>query len=253
MPSRSSPPTSPVPRNQLLTMLARADLRLLRPNLVPWSLGVRAPLEDANQAVAHVYFPNSGIASVVANGALDREVEVGVIGREGMTGIAVVMGGDRSPHATYIQIAGGGLRLGVGDLRRAMKKSSSLRTSFLCFAQAFMTQIAQTALANARANIDERLARWILMAHDRGDGDEVALTHEFLAVMLGVRRAGVTAAMQSLETRGLVTAKRGRLLVLDRKGLETVADGSYGIPEAEYRRLTGWNVRRPSRGRRPIN
>jgi CRP-like cAMP-binding protein len=232
-------------------MLARGDLRLLKPDLVAWSLDVRAPLEDKNEPIAHIYFPETGIVSVVANGAHDREVEVGVIGREGMSGMAVVMGGDRSPHATYIQVAGDGLRLTAGALRRAMRKSPSLRTSFLNFAQAFTIQIAQTALANARANIDERLARWILMAHDRLDGDEVALTHEFLAIMLGVRRAGVTAAMQSLETRGLVETKRARLFVLNRGGLETAANGSYGIPEAEYRRLTGWKFRRPSRGRRP--
>ena len=106
-----------------------------------------------------------------------------------------------------------------------------------------MIQTAHTALANGQAKVEERLARWLLMAHDRADGNELSLTHEFLALMLSVRRAGVTVALQLAESQGLISAKRGLIYVKDRAGLKKIANGLYGIPEAEYRRLTGWNAK----------
>jgi len=237
--------------NQLLTMLSRDDFRLLEPDLEPLVLPTRFPIEDANKSIKHVYFMEAGIASVVAVSTHAREIEVGIIGREGMSGVTVVMGNDRSPHSTYIQVAGRGLRLKADELRAAMKQSPSLQKCFLHFAQAFMIQTAHTALANGRARIEERLARWILMARDRLDSNELPLTHEFLALMLGVRRAGVTAALHELLQQGLVDSTRGNIIVRDRPGLEEAADGSYGVPEAEYRRLTGWRPDRKitSRGR----
>ena len=237
-----SPPSNR--QNQLLAMLSPGDFGLLKQNLEPLVMGLRFSLEDANKPIKHIYFMEAGIASVVAVSTHSREIEVGVIGREGMSGVTVVMGNDRSPHDTYIQAAGHGQRMKADELRAAMKKSPTLQNYLLHFAQAFMIQTAHTALANGRAKIAERLARWILMAHDRLDGDELPLTHEFLALMLGVRRAGVTAALHVLEEQGLVDARRGHIVLLDRAGLEVVADGSYGVPEAEYRRLTGWRPER---------
>lgn len=244
---QSSSPSS----NRLLALLARSDLELIRPNLMPCAFSVRTPIETANEQIDDVYFPEVGIVSVVA--VAGQETEVGLIGREGMTGTAVVMGDDRSPHSTYIQVAGSGHRLGAEELHRALKKSPSLRTSLLVFAQAFAIQVSHTALSNARARIDERLARWLLMAHDRLDGDELPLTHEFLALMLGVRRAGVTEAMKMLETRGYVEAKRARVEVLNRRGLEKIAGRFYGTPEAEYRRLTAPKGGGKRRGRKRLN
>ena len=136
-------------------------------------------------------------------------------------------------------MAGEGQRLRSDDLREAMQTSPTLQALLLRYGQALMVQTAQTALANGRAKIGERLARWLLMAHDRADGDELPLVHEFLALMLGVRREGVTLALQRLEGINLIGAKRGRITILDRKGLEECADGSYGVPEAEYERLFG--------------
>ena len=158
--------------------------------------------------------------------------------------MTVVMGDDRTVHNSYVQVAGQAQRLGADDLRRALRESPSMRRSFLHYAQAFMTQTAHTAVANGRANIEERLARWLLMVHDRVDGNELPLTHEFIAFMLSVRRAGVTVAVQGLSDKGLIAANRGQLIVTDRPGLETAANGLYGIPEAESRRLTGWNPRK---------
>jgi CRP-like cAMP-binding protein len=231
------------PNNHLLSALSPADFALLKGRLSPVRLDLRRPLEDANKPIRHIYFPEDGIVSVVAECTRDRQSEVGLIGREGMTGINVVMGNNRSPHLSYIQVAGHGQRMKSGDLREAMQQSASMRNCFLHFAQAFMVQTAHTAVANGRANIEERLARWLLMAHDRLEGNQLPLTHEFVALMLSVRRAGVTIALQRLSRDGLVTAKRGIIVVKNRAGLLLAANGLYGIPEAEYRRLTGWRTK----------
>lgn len=236
-------PSRRIPSNHLLSALSTADFTLLQAHLIPVGLELRRSVERANKPIRHVYFPEDGIISVVAASTRDRQSEVGLIGREGMTGINVVMGNDRSPHLSYVQVAGRGQYMKADSLRQAMKESASMREYFLHFAQAFMVQTAHTAVANGRANIEERLARWLLMAHDRLDGDELPLTHEFVALMLNVRRAGVTVALHGLNRKGLVSAKRGQIVVLNRAGLETAANGLYGIPEAEYRRLTGWRTK----------
>ena len=154
-----------------------------------------------------------------------------------MSGIAVVLGGNQSPHSTYIQVAGEGQRMPANELRKAMMTSESLRGLLLKFVQVFMVQTAHTATANARSHIDQRLARWILMAHDRTGDTTLPLTHEFLALMLGVRRPGVTEALQSLKRLKLIKTGRNQILVLDRKGIERAAGDSYGVPEKEYQRL----------------
>jgi CRP-like cAMP-binding protein len=136
-----------------------------------------------------------------------------------------------------MQIGGHGLRLAADKFCAALRQSESFNTLMLKSAQAFMIQTAHTALANGRAKLEERLARWLLMAHDRLDTAAVPLTHEFLAVMLGVRRAGVTVALHSFERRGLIATKRGQLTLIDRPGIEQVAGSFYGIPEAELKRL----------------
>jgi CRP-like cAMP-binding protein len=234
---QSSPARSP---NQLLSALSQADFALLEPYLEPAGLPLRRNLEEPSKPIKHVYFPEAGFASVVATSTRARQIEVGIIGREGMTGINVVMGGDRSPHATYVQVAGQAQRIKTERLRRAMQEGASLRECLLRYAQAFMIQTAHTALANGRARLEQRLARWLLMAQDRLGGNELPLTHEFLALMLSVRRAGVTIAMHLLERKGLVNPRRGLVVVADRAGLVAMANGLYGIPEEEYGRLIGW-------------
>jgi CRP-like cAMP-binding protein len=226
-------------RNLLLASLSSVDLELLLPCLEPVVLALRYVLEKPDKRVDAVYFPESGFASVVAGRAKQAEVEVGLIGREGMTGLTIVLGNHSSPHSTYMQAGGQGQRIKTVELRKAMQESPSLQASLLKYVQVFMVQTAHTAIANARAKLDERLARWILMAHDRLDGTSLPLTHEFLALMLGVRRAGVTEALHALESRKLIRAARGEITVLDRKGIERTAGASYGVPETEYRRLIG--------------
>jgi CRP-like cAMP-binding protein len=225
--------------NRLLSSLSKADFALLLPDLEAVSLDLRKVLERPNKRIEDVYFPDAGFASVVAVQPKQTKVEVGLIGREGMTGLPVVLGNHKTPHETYIQAAGHGQRINATKLRKAMAASSSLQSLLLKFVQAFMVQTAQTAISNARAKLNERLARWILMADDRIDGSRLPLTHEFLSLMLGVRRAGVTEALHALESEGLIRASRGEIIVRSRKGIERRAGGSYGIPEAEFRRLIG--------------
>jgi hypothetical protein len=223
--------------NKLLRSLSTSDRALLEPNLVPVSLLVRQDLEKPNQRIEDVFFIENAVVSVVAKPTREIEVEIGIIGCEGMTGGAVVAGSDRSPHHTYIQVAGHGQRIGVRELNCAMANSATLRPRFVIFAHAFGIQTAHTAVANARANLAPRLARWLLMAHDRVPGNRLILTHEFLSLMLASRRAGVTEALQALAAGELISTGRRDIKVLNRKGLERAAGGFYGVPEAEYRRM----------------
>jgi CRP-like cAMP-binding protein len=212
--------------NRVLSSLSRNDYALLEPHLEPVELPLRKLLEARKKRVDHVYFLDSGLASVVANGG--HAIEVGMIGREGMTGISVVMGSDARPiHETYMQIAGAGRILKATHLREAIGASVALHKVLLQAAHAFMVQTAQTALSNGRSKIEERLARWLLMASDRVDGPELRLTHEFLALMLGVRRSGVTVALQGLERLGLISHRRSVITILDRDTLVVGSNGTY--------------------------
>jgi CRP-like cAMP-binding protein len=228
------------PANHLLASLSASDFDLLAGKLEQVKLPRRTSLEEKGKDIKWVYFLDSGVASVVARVGTGREIEVGLIGLEGMTGTALVMGNHRATNMTYIQVDGWGSRIAADDLRLALRNSISLRMSFLHFVQAFMTQVTNTALANGKAKIEERVARWLLMVHDRTEGNELGLTHEFIAMMLGVRRAGVTTALQHLVKLNLIEVKRSHILVRRRAGLQNIADGIYGLPEREYQRLIGW-------------
>jgi CRP-like cAMP-binding protein len=223
-------------QNGLLAAMSREDFALLKPKLEPLTLKTKQTLEPADKPIKHNYFIASGLASVIAIGKNGYRLEVGIIGREGMTGLPVVLGNDRSPNETFIQVEGTGARISADDLRRAMRKSESLTRVLLNFVNAFLIQTSHTALSNGTASIEQRLARWLLMAQDRLDGKEVPLTHEFLSLMLGVRRAGVTGALNQLDRKGVIRLSRGRIEIVDRKGLINCANGTYGIPEAMARR-----------------
>jgi CRP-like cAMP-binding protein len=229
----------PSSTNKLLTSLSTDDFDLLGPHLEPVTLGLRKHLERPNRRIDAVYFPEEGFASVVAVQSNGKQVEVGLIGREGMTGLPIVLGNHRSPHSTYIQVPGKGQCIQATELRKATQTSVSLRDSLLKFVQAFGVQTTHTAICNAQSRLDVRLARWLLMAHDRIGEDTLTLTHEFLSLMLAVRRPGVTEALHALRNQGLISYGRGQIALKDRKGMERVAGEAYGTPEAEYRRLIG--------------
>ena len=191
----------PIVQNETLCSaicLSAEDLGLLRPDLERVDLPVRTWLANANRSIDVIYFLESGIASTTTHVDHEVPIEVGIVGREGVVNLPVVMGDDRSPNDTYMQVGGSGLKMGADHLRRSMERSPTLTLALLRFVHSFMAQTASTVLANGRASTAERLARWLLMARDRVDADDIALTHEFLAIMLGVQRPGVTIALQGL-------------------------------------------------------
>jgi CRP-like cAMP-binding protein len=198
---------------------------------------LRLVLVEENRPIEHVWFVEEGLGSVIAIGPDNEQVEVAHVGPEGLAGKAVLLGVDRSTNRTLMQVAGSGLRVPVVRLRDALDASATLRPFLLRYIQVTLTQLSQTALANGRYNLQERLARWLLMCHDRLATDDMALTHEFLSLMLGVRRSGVTEAIHLLEGIHVIKATRGQIRIIDRARLEEIAGGSYGLPEAEYARL----------------
>jgi CRP-like cAMP-binding protein len=226
------------PNNRILGSLANGDRELVEPHLEPVTLHFRQRLEAADRRIEKVCFIDAGLASVIAIGGGARcRAEVVVVGREGMIGVAAVLGADRCPHETVVQVAGHGRSIGTSVLQGLMQKSRSLPAYLMRYAHVFAVQAGHTALANAHGKIEERLARWLLMAHDRLEGDDLHLTHELLSTMLGVRRAGITTALHELEKSALISTARGCVTILDRRGLEQSANGLYGVPEAEFERL----------------
>lgn len=223
--------------NRLLAAVAPEDLDRIEPYLRYVELPVGEYLERAGERAEFLFFIERGIASVVASNAKGRQIEIGLIGREGVTGVPVLLGDSISNHSTYMQIGGAGYKVPSEVILDAMKQSLRLRDQLARFAHTLMIQTAHTALANGRANLLERLSRWILMAHDRVEGNVLTITHVFLGLMLGVRRAGVTLALHELEGRRLIKAVRGQITVLDRAGIEAMTNGFYGQPEREYARL----------------
>ena len=170
-----------------------------------------------------------------------------MVGYEGMTGLAIVLGDDRSPNETLVQASGSAQRISTKALRKIMGISHTFTATLMRYVHVFMVQGSQTALANGRGKLDERLARWLLMWHDRIGDDNLTITHEFLALLLGVRRQGVTVALHDLEGQGLIRSMRNQVRILDRDGLQLAANGFYGIPEAEYDRSIGVNGRERAR------
>jgi CRP-like cAMP-binding protein len=189
--------------------------------------------------VEYVYFVEEGMLSVVSKMETGRDVEVGIIGLEGMSGSSVVLGDSRSCHETNVQVAGWAIRLLAPTLLQAIRRSRSLLDLLLLYTRTLDLQTASTATANGRAKLEERLARWLLMTHDRVGSDRINITHEFLANMLACRRPGVTVALHLLEGKGLIRSNRGQIIILDRQGLKIEANGSYGAAEREYERLLG--------------
>ena len=212
---------------------------MLLPHLDPVPLPKGTVVVHPGEPIEYAYFPESGLASVVSGAGERRRAEVGLFGIEGMVSTALVLGADRTPQETFLQVGGTWLRIGAEILTRAMRQSPALQSVLLRYVQTFLLTLAQTALANGSYKIEERLARWLLMCHDRLDGDDLPLTHEFLSLMLAVHRPGVTMAVHVLEGDGMIRARRGVITVLDRGKLEEVAGEIYGVTEAEYERLIG--------------
>jgi CRP-like cAMP-binding protein len=219
----SSDSSRPVPRNRLLAALPQEDLARLRPRLELVDLPLRHVLHAPDAPIGAVYFPETGWISMLATLESGDAAEVGLIGREGMVGLPLLFGTDRSPFEAMAQMGGTALRLDAAAFRDALEDSPALRALLLRYALAFSTQVSWTAACNGRHHIEQRLARWMLMGHDRSESDDFPMTHEFLSMMLGVRRAGVTVAAGALQRAGLIRYDRGRMAITDRPGLEAAA------------------------------
>jgi len=219
--------------NRLLQSLSADDFALLAPDLQQSSLQLLQPVEVADELPQSLYFPEGSIASVVATLRSGRNFEVGLIGWEGMTGTSVICGAP-SPFDCYVQFEGSASVLPTEALVRAMRASETLRNALNLYVHVLSIQTAYTALASAHAPIPERLARWLMMIDDRVEGNSFPVTHDLLAIMLGVRRAGVTTALHELEGEHLIRSTRGRIDILDRPRLQARAGSAYGATERSY-------------------
>ncbi|MFN7024646.1 MAG: Crp/Fnr family transcriptional regulator [Pseudorhizobium sp.] len=230
-------------RNGLLTAIRPEIFAEFLPHLELVELPIKHVLVEADQPTSHVCFIESGLGSMVALNADRQTVEIGHIGPEGMTGQHLVLLTSQTPNRTFMQVAGAGYLMPVSAFTTLLDEISEVRALFLNYVQTCELQLAHSALANARYNVNQRLARWLLMMHDRVDGHDLPVTHEFLALMLGVRRSGVTDQIHILEESQAIKATRGNVRLLDRARLEEIAGGSYGVPEREYARLIGQSPR----------
>lgn len=227
---------SRVIENSLLAALPLKAYRRLLPLLEPVELVLSDVLYEPGTAIRHVYFPGASLLSLltVADGHL--ALEVGMIGREGMVGIPLILGHAASPVRALVQGGGTAMRAASPPFLKEFRLNPPLQRELYRYTHALMAQISQTAACNRFHVVEQRLARWLLMTHDRVKVDHFRMTHEFLGHMLGVRRVGVTTAAQSLHERGLIAYSRGSISVLDRKGLEAAACGCYGIVKDMHER-----------------
>jgi CRP-like cAMP-binding protein len=226
-------------QNRLLRALQLEDYAWLLPQLTPVRLGLKQQLIEANVPIRDVYFVREGVCSMIATEQEGGAVEVGTIGREGFVGLPVLNGADRMPYDVIVQIEGDAWRLSADAFRRLVDEQPVVRRLLLRFAQTFADQVSQSVACNRLHTLEERCARWLLMTHDRVQGDTFELTHEFLSYMLGVRRAGVTVAMGTLQAADIVRYTRGRIAVLDRARLEEASCGCYHITRTALDRLLG--------------
>lgn len=222
-------------RNRLLRSLSDADHGRLVPHLSRQRMGKGQILLDRDQPADRVWFPESGIGSIITTSPAGARAENGLIGRDGFIPVPIVLGTDRGPQRAVVQVAGECQTVPVPAFLDALSASRDLHHLLLRYTQALRMQTAYTALSNAVHRIDERVARWLLMTHDRVDGVELPMTHD----LLWVRRPSITTALHVLEGHGFVRSERGCIIMRDRTAMEDFARDCYGVPEAEYERLLG--------------
>jgi CRP-like cAMP-binding protein len=230
---------TPTPRNRLLAALPPDDLARLWPRLEAVELPLRKVLHAPGEPIEAVYFPETGWASMLAYLESGDAAEVGLVGYEGMIGLPVLLGADRDDIEAMVQAPGTALRMDAEAFREELERIPAFRTLLLRYALVHHGQVARTAACNGRHQIDQRLARWLLMAHDRASGGDFPMTHEFLSMMLGVRRAGITVAAGALQKAGFIRYERGSIEVTDRPGLESAACECYGVVRRAQDQLLG--------------
>jgi CRP-like cAMP-binding protein len=226
-------------RNGLLAALSPEDWAHLEPDLEAVELPFDQTVHAADGPVDAVFFVETGMVSLIVTLEAGEQVECGLAGREGLIGLPLVYGNSHALTEARVQMEGTALRIGAAPLRAGMERSAALRGLLLRYALAFHAQVTLTAACNARHAIEQRLARWLLTAHDRAGADEFAMTHEFLSLMLGVRRPGVTIAAGILQKAGLIHYARGRMTIADRPCLEAASCECYHTVRHEFARLLG--------------
>jgi CRP-like cAMP-binding protein len=224
-------------KNRILASLPPVEMKRLAPHLSPVTLKIDRTLHDPGQTIDTVYFLEEGICSVVVTMQSGNTVEVGIIGRDGFVGLPAVLGAGRSPNRAFMQIPGHGFSVKAKVLQEQLEASSELRLRLQRFVQAMLVQTAQTAACNRVHELEERLARWLLMCQDRVQSDRINITHEFLAMMLGTRRTTVTVAAGMLHKAGLIAYSRGTVTIQNPKRLEQAACECHRIIHEEYVRL----------------
>jgi CRP-like cAMP-binding protein len=226
-------------RNRLLKALPSWVFELLQPHMAAVELPLKTVLVEPNEITSHIYFIESGLGSIIATSPDGEVTEVAHVGFEGMSGSHIVLMSQRVPSTTLMQVAGSATALPSEAFFDIIERSFDARRVLLRYVHAYQIQLAYTALANVRYDMPQRLARWLLMSHDRLQDDDMPLTHQFLSIMLGVRRSGVTDQIHVLEGLHAIRSTRGVVHIRDRGKLREIAGGCYGVPEKEYERLVG--------------
>jgi CRP-like cAMP-binding protein len=223
--------------NQLLAALPPAVLKRWQRSLEDVELPLGEVLYEPGGVLSHVYFATTAIVSLLYVMEDGASAEIAVVGREGLVGISLFMGGESTPSRAVVQSAGIGLRMKAATLKNELARSGPVMRLLLRYTQALITQMAQTAVCNRHHSLDQQLCRWLLLSLDRLSGHELVMTQELIANMLGVRREGVTEAALKLQRAGLIRYTRGRISVLDRAGLERRSCECYAVVKKEYDRL----------------
>jgi len=223
--------------NHLLAALPDKEWRRWLPELEYVDMPLGQVLYESGVTLNHVYFPTTSIVSLLYVMEDGSSAEIAVVGNDGLVGISLFMGGGSTPSRAVVQSAGAGLRLRAQMLKDEFNQQSEVLHLLLRYTQALITQMAQTAVCNRHHSLDQQLCRWLLLSLDRLQGDELVMTQELIANMLGVRREGVTEAAVKLQQAGLIAYSRGRISVLDRAGLERRTCECYAVVKREYERL----------------
>ncbi len=235
MPTAAKPP----PQNKILAALPAKEYNRLLPHLTLVSLPIGQTLYDKDERIEYVYFVNAAVISLVTHLEDGDSVEVGMVGNEGMVGLSVAHGDDVAQNHAIVQIADGAMRMKSAILMKEMKRGGRLQSLLMRYSLTLLKQVSQTAACNRNHGLGERLARWLLTCQDRVEGDELRLTQEFIAQMLGTRRSRVSEAAILLQGQGLIRYSRGHITILDRAGLEEYACECYRAVKTEFDRLLG--------------
>jgi CRP-like cAMP-binding protein len=225
--------------NRLLLLLSDIDYERLRSHLSHVDFDYKKSLYEASRPIKQVYFPINGVASLVITTSDGASAEVGTIGSEGMVGLPIVFGDRIAPSSMYVQVPGTALGMDAGIFRSELDRSPTLNLVMLRYAHAFFNQVAQSAACAHLHKVEQRCCRWLLMTRDRMPSGDFLLTHEFLGMMLGVRRTTVTDVMGGLQKAGLIRYRRGHVTILDHEGLQHRACECYEISKLEFDRLLG--------------